>query len=313
MPLKIQFLTATPSPSHFSGDTIFWEIQDLLRFENRPIEVSVLLDASVWIGEKLNLAARVSPTLATDLDGSNNFVERQEPVVGSFDPNDKACEPERLTEKSVLSGQRLTYTIRFQNTGNFPAAFVRILDSLDLAALDISSLQILDASHPVEWSLRGQNVLEFFFDNIQLPDSSRDEAGSHGFVRFSILPKNSLKLGDIAQNRAFIYFDFNAAVVTNTVKTSVQLPDLTTTPITEAFNFELSPNPGTGPFRLIFSGQLSESAEVSVSDVFGRTVWLDQAMNLVEPLRLPEFRAGHYWVSIRCGGGLVSKKLVVVE
>lgn len=313
MPQKIQFLAATPAPSHFSGDTIFWEIQDLLRFENRPIEVSVLLDGTVWIGEKLNLAVHVSPTSAADLDGSNNFVERQESVVSSFDPNDKDCEPERLTEKTVLSRQRLIYTVRFQNTGNFPATFVRILDSLDLTALDISSLQILGASHQMSWALHRQNVLEFFFGNIHLPDSSRDEAGSHGFVRFSILPKNSLKLGDFAQNRAFIYFDFNAPVLTNTVKTLVQLPDLTSAPITEAFDFELSPNPGAGPFRLIFSGQLSESVEVSVSDVFGRTVWLDQTMNLVEPLRLPEFRAGNYWVSIRCGGGPVSKKLVVVE
>ncbi len=313
MPPKIQFLSAIPAPNHVSGDTIFWEIQDLLRFEDKSIEVSVLLDVSAWIGEKLRLTAHVLPKLTTDLDVSNNFVEAQESVVGSFDPNDKACNPEQLTEKTLLSGQRLTYTVRFQNTGNFPATFVRIVDSLDFETLDIASLQILGTSHPMEWSLRGKNVLEFFFDNIQLPDSTHDEVGSHGFVRFSLLPKKILKLGDFIQNRAYIYFDFNASVKTNTVITMVKMLNLTVSPIATTFNFEISPNPGKGPFFLVFEGILSGSTELVVSDIFGRTVWLCKKLNLLDPFPLPEFRAGLYWISVRCGGEVLSKKLVVVE
>jgi len=55
------------------------------------------------------------------------------------------------------------------------------------------------------------------FTNIMLPDSTTDEPGSHGFVRFTAIPISSVPAGAYIENRASIFFDFNPAVVTNTV------------------------------------------------------------------------------------------------
>ncbi len=120
----------------------------------------------------------------------------------------------------IADTQRLEYTIRFQNTGNFPASFVRIQDTLS-KHLDLTSLEILSASHPYIWKLLPQNVLDVFFDNINLPDSTNDERGSHGFVKFAINAKPTLQLADQIENKAFIYFDFNTPVITNTVGSTV--------------------------------------------------------------------------------------------
>jgi hypothetical protein len=53
------------------------------------------------------------------------------------------------------------------------------------------------------------------FDNIALPDSTTNEAGSHGFVQYSVRAKAGLPNGAQIPNTASIYFDFNLPVVTN--------------------------------------------------------------------------------------------------
>jgi hypothetical protein len=142
-------------------------------------------------------------------------------VVGSYDPNDKSVFPSGyITPAMIADTQRLEYTIRFQNTGTFPASFVRIQDTLS-SFLEVSSLEMLAASHPFSWKLLPQNVLEVYFENINLPHSSADERSSHGFVKFAINAKPTLKLADQIENKAYIYFDFNIPVITNTVGSTV--------------------------------------------------------------------------------------------
>jgi hypothetical protein len=109
----------------------------------------------------------------------------------------------------------LEYTIRFQNTGNDTAYHITIRDTLD-ENLDLSTLEIIGASHPFEAFLKPDRTLEFKFANIQLPDSAGNEMNSHGFASYSIKPIADTPLPVIIENTAFIYFDFNAAIKTNT-------------------------------------------------------------------------------------------------
>jgi hypothetical protein len=64
---------------------------------------------------------------------------------------------------------------------------------------------------------KGRPVLTWTFDNINLPDSTRDQAGSNGFVKFTVLPVKDLPAGTRIENFADIYFDYNPPVRTNTV------------------------------------------------------------------------------------------------
>lgn len=167
---------------------------------------------TVPLGKVLYLSGRVP--LNGDVYTTNNTARGTVRVLGSFDPNDKQVTPERVTDVQVDTSE-LTYVIRFQNTGNFPADFVVILDTLS-KALDLSTFQVLSASQPFTWRLHEGRLLEVRFDNNLLPDSTSNEPGSHGFVAFSVYPEKGLTVGDSIPNRAGIYFDYNPPVITNT-------------------------------------------------------------------------------------------------
>ena len=138
------------------------------------------------------------------------------PIVGSYDPNEKLAFPEGFkTSHFIEQNTPIDYQIGFQNTGNDTAFTVILRDTLD-KSLDIATLNMGASSHTFTWDLVGKNVLTISFDNIKLVDSFRNEAASHGFVKFRINQKKDVPLGTIINNQAAIYFDFNSPIFTNT-------------------------------------------------------------------------------------------------
>ncbi|RYZ48021.1 MAG: hypothetical protein EOP49_19750, partial [Sphingobacteriales bacterium] len=142
-------------------------------------------------------------------------------ISGSYDPNNKNATPS-LTPAQVSDGTFINYLVRFQNTGTDTAFNVVVTDTLE-ARLDASSFQMLEASHPAIIKRNGQ-ALTFEFLNIQLPDSNVNEPLSHGYIKFRVKPVNTLIDGDVVNNKASIYFDYNAPVVTNNAITTVTSP-----------------------------------------------------------------------------------------
>lgn len=137
--------------------------------------------------------------------------------IGSWDPNDKQALPRGYGEQHFIEANTpLEYLIRFQNTGTDTAFNVRIEDQLS-EHLAWNTLVPGAASHPYRMELKDDGQLLFHFDDILLPDSTTNLEASNGFVQFSIrqLPDNPN--GTLIENTAGIYFDFNEAVVTNTV------------------------------------------------------------------------------------------------
>ncbi|MEO1437021.1 MAG: hypothetical protein AAFV80_15885, partial [Bacteroidota bacterium] len=93
-------------------------------------------------------------------------------VFCGVDPNDKLVSPTGTgPDNSTHPDSTLTYTIRFQNTGNDYAQNVSITDTLD-PNLDLESFAFLNSSHPVQISWQPGNVLHFSFPGIMLPDSA---------------------------------------------------------------------------------------------------------------------------------------------
>ncbi|MCB0556788.1 MAG: hypothetical protein KDD02_24800 [Phaeodactylibacter sp.] len=137
--------------------------------------------------------------------------------IGSYDPNDKQALPRGYDELHYLkAGTDIEYLIRFQNTGTDTAFTVVIRDTLS-PLLDPASVKPGASSHDYDWALSGEGILTFTFNHIMLPDSNVNEAASHGFVKFGISQRPGNQLGSVINNRAGIYFDFNAPVLTNTV------------------------------------------------------------------------------------------------
>ena len=82
--------------------------------------------------------------------------------------------------------------------------------------LDLSSIQLLGYSFKPTLQILDGGIAKFTFANINLPDSNANEPASHGYAQFRIKLKKNLPLGTTIYNTAFIYFDFNSPVVTNT-------------------------------------------------------------------------------------------------
>lgn len=212
------FNSAAPLPSSVSGDTLKWDFTDLTFYQNEVLPiVNVTTSVQSQIGDTIKLSASILP-LSLDVDSSNNIKYYEYPVINGYDPNDKSVYPVgECAPRYVHKSRSLTYTIRFQNTGNGVAQNVYILDTLD-ADLDLTTLRNVFVSHPsVIVEILPTNVLKFLFNNIQLPDSNSNETGSHGYLVFSIDPYASSVNGTAVNNSASIFFDYNEPVKTNTV------------------------------------------------------------------------------------------------
>lgn len=151
----------------------------------------------------------------------------------SYDPNDLQVRPDRIGEENLtLRTEALTYQVRFQNTGNDTAFYVRIDDVLH-KDIDRSSLMLIDASHKGRMILCSNDTLCYIMDTIQLVDDKTSFEASQGYVVFTANTQTAIKEGTVVPNQAFIFFDANAPVITNkvqnTIVTALPCPDNTLT------------------------------------------------------------------------------------
>ncbi|MEM1216149.1 MAG: VCBS repeat-containing protein, partial [Bacteroidota bacterium] len=145
-------------------------------------------------------------------------------VIGPYDPNDKTALP--VGYGAVHYIQRdwtLDYTIQFQNVGSDRARTVILEDQLS-NLLDWTSLRPTAASHGYEWMVQDNGLLRVTFPEINLADSTSNEAASKGFFSFEIRPRSDAPFETDIDNFADIFFDFNAPIRTSTVRHRIRKP-----------------------------------------------------------------------------------------
>ncbi|MCB9303411.1 MAG: T9SS type A sorting domain-containing protein [Lewinellaceae bacterium] len=209
-------------PSSIDGQTLSWHIDSLEESGVIQIGLQILMPDEQHTGETLTVTSEVFR-----LNGQGALEPAGEFTYGAtltcaIDPNDKLVSPNReeLSSNFTLLDEVLAYTIRFQNTGTDTAFTVKITDVLS-PLLDLESFRFVASSHLCRSFLYPDGKLELLFENILLPDSTTNEPQSHGFVTFEIkaLP-GIVDFSDI-RNSANIYFDFNGAIVTNSVASTI--------------------------------------------------------------------------------------------
>ena len=237
--------------------------------------------------------------------------------VGSYDPNDKAGYPIGYgAEHFIERGQDIEYLIRFQNTGTAPAFTVRIEDVIDLS-LDLLSLRPGVSSHPYAFSLANDGTAEFLFENINLPDSTSNESGSHGFVKFRISQTADLSLGTEIRNKAAIFFDFNDPIITNeTLHTIgeefVEVNSVHT--FIQNVSLKVFPNPFTESAQFELEGlEGNESFTFNLFDVGGKLVRKETFQNNVFQFNRNGLISGLYFFEINNAQGLVGTGKVMVK
>ena len=196
-------------------------------------------------------------------------------LIGSYDPNEKTASPIGYgNDHNILPGEPISYTLYFQNTGTDTAFNVFLLDTLS-DHLDHSTFKAGPSSHDYTFDWLENGTIRFNFDDIMLPDSFVNEPASNGFVKFTILPKTDLPLPTRIENTAGIYFDFNEAVVTNTVFHTVDtgfFKSTTSIPwIDRALrSVQIMPNPVRNIFRIDVSGEAVEHGQWTLSNIIGQ-------------------------------------------
>lgn len=263
------WVESTPPPTIVAGNIATWEFPDLAVGAQGHIVITLHTDMAVPLGTPVSHTAIMGPVLG-DASPLDNTLHWYDTVVGSYDPNDKLLDIPSATPAEVQDdGVTLTYTIRFQNTGTYPAERVIILDTLS-TDLQWETFELLSSSHPCDWYML-DGVLHFIFNPIQLPDSASDEAESHGYVRYRMRPSQLLSDGDAVVNIAHIVFDFNEPIVTPPA--TFQVDASTTILQRDVTRIHAWPNPTTD--NLYLSGIIGP-AEVRIRDIGGRLLQLQR-------------------------------------
>lgn len=216
---KLNFINSSITPFTQNEDYLTYNFSNLNPFETRNIHITLKLKVPPTneIGNELVFETIVNP-VTNDITPENNTFNLTELVIGSFDPNDIQV----LEGSNMFIGDAhkdLHYIIRFQNTGTAPAISVKISNVLD-ANLNWKTMQLVKTSHPSTVEIIDGNRINFYFEQINLPDSTTNEPESHGYIIYKIKPIDDIEVGDIVFNEADIFFDFNLPINTNTVATT---------------------------------------------------------------------------------------------
>ncbi|MFH0864808.1 MAG: T9SS type A sorting domain-containing protein [Bacteroidota bacterium] len=293
---SLAFISCNPLQSSINGNTITWNFLNLAPLESRNIDVTLHIPSYVPIGDELSFAATIYP-VAGDTIPEDNYCSLEQIVTGSYDPNEKEVLPEAgIIPQQIADGEELVYTIHFQNTGTDTAFNIILIDTLS-PNLNIASFEFIASSHPCIYNIHGAGIIEFTFANILLPDSNVNFTGSNGFVKYSVKAKSSLIVGDIITNTAYIYFDFNEAVATNTTSTIVKNPDgLFETPNDNSI-FSIYPNPSDD--NITISYNLSEKPMIEIYNIQGQCILRKSAdNNNYTKINVSDFPSGLYFVKM---------------
>lgn len=206
--------------------TLIWEFPDQPVGRINVIQVAMRTMVDAALGATVGYDFTVEPIVG-DVKPINNKIYCTRIVRGSYDPNDKTPSPMGEGQIGLLpfGQEELGFLVRFQNTGTDTAFTVVIRDTLD-QSIDLDQIVPGPSSHPYELSVLGDNVLEFTFNDILLPDSTTNLIASNGFVFYDVYLSKDLPIGTTINNSAAIYFDYNQPIITNTTVNTIAGPDL---------------------------------------------------------------------------------------
>ena len=218
---NVNYNNSIPAWLSVSGDTVRWNYSGLMPQESRTIIIymTVKQPPAVNSGDSVISTAIINSNVF-EANLQNNTAVLRQVATNSYDPNAKIeGHGGKITAAKVASGEYLSYTILFQNTGTDTAINVYIHDSLS-NKLDWNSLEMVSASANYQLVMDNGKCV-WSFDNIYLPDSNINLAASQGYLTYRIKPKSTIQVGEVIKNTAAIYFDYNLPIITNTETTTI--------------------------------------------------------------------------------------------
>ena len=218
------FLSANPVPSSVNGNIVSWNMNNITDTAG-AIWVYFTLPTTYTAANMVPFSVGLNNLQYPDTNVLNNVLNITFPICNGYDPNDKSVAPKGIGPTGLITMDQslLTYTVRFQNTGNAPAYNIVVVDTLS-DKLDITTLNMPEVSHNYQLEVVNNQILKWKFYNIMLPDSNTNYAASMGHIIYQLRFKNGVQLGDQIKNKAYIYFDYNPAIITNETVNTLYMP-----------------------------------------------------------------------------------------
>lgn len=286
------------------GTVYTWTLVDINPSQVVTLMVDATLSIDVSLSESVSIQATVN-TFSNECSAANNVLAMSSLTVGSVDPNDIQV----LPKKVFMKNQALTYKVRFQNVGNYPATDVLIVDTLP-EGVDMSTLHMNESSHFYRVFVEG-NVVKIYFDYIYLADSTHDEANSHGFITFSVMAKAGYSITNF-ENRAHIQFDRNAFITTNTVLNQLIR--------SESDHLNIFPNPcAQGYVTVFYRGETQEwrsfEYQIVIRDLLNNVIKQIETNDVVSgvSLHISDLQKGVYTLSLEDSGKVVSTGKLFIQ
>lgn len=289
-------------PHTVSNDTIYFTLNTPQSFSSQMCFIA----SGVSLGMPVTFCTGVEIQSGEQITANNTYCQTSI-VIGSYDPNDKTMFLNGVQSDSTIyeTDETLDYVIRFQNTGTAPAQNIYILDTIQ-STLDLSTFEFRASSHPCNVSILEGNVLKFNFPMIMLPDSTNNEPESHGFVSYRIKQSASNTLGTVINNTAYIYFDFNEPVVTNTTFDEIVIDDLGLMENNQ-INVKLYPNPTSGLLNISSDGIIEE---VKLFQANGQQIMTVNFDNQNSTIDLGSISEGIYFIEITTQNNRTIKRIL---
>lgn len=303
---------AFPSTYTLSGDTIIWNFNNVIYFSATTLfYIDFTVPLSTPLGSLFTTCMWAQPTI-TDLNYANNTYCYSRTVTGSYDPNDKTVSPvgAGIDGYILATETELTYLIRFQNTGNGPAVNIMVKDTLS-PNVDINTFEMLSSSHNYNIDILPGNILRWKFNNIMLADSNSNEPASHGYIQYRIKRTSNNTPGTQIKNTAYIYFDFNEPVVTNTAINTIETVTGIKSQLSTDNEWNVYPNPSTGILYIVNHASLKEASQIQVLNSIGQTVFEESITSNYKNIDLSKLNNGIYFVKIVSDKQSTVKRIVL--
>ena len=307
---RMSYSTSIPAPQLTNVDTITYSYSNLLPQETRVIDMSVLVDGGLAILTTLTSYAELISSIG-DINYTDNIDTLHQLIFASYDPNDKQVLPDAgFTTQQVQAQEYLEYIVRFQNTGNDTAFVVQIEDTIS-PFLDLSTFEVVSSSHPHIVQLFGNNILKFIFNNILLPDSNINEPASHGFIRYRIKVLPGTNAGSLIENTAYIYFDLNDPITTNTVTTIISTPSSINEMNYATNEFKVYPVPAKSFVNIVPTEEKPYS--YSIYNLAGSRLFGSEKLTGTQQVNIESLNSGIYLLRLQNETEVQSVKLIIVK
>ncbi|MFN5323300.1 MAG: SBBP repeat-containing protein [Bacteroidota bacterium] len=191
-----------------TGQTMRLEVDQhpLAPFYSTPsVTVELCGGSSNWTPGLVNSLPSNDASPATDI-----FCAVADEVSPTFS---KKGFPLGVTSANLIYPNRqLQYFIEFANTSNDTAFTAVVRDTLD-QSLNALTVTAGGSSHPYQFRIYGNNILEWRFNNLNLPPAANGD--NKAYVSFTVEQNPDLPDNTVINNKAFVAFNAGAFIGTN--------------------------------------------------------------------------------------------------